>query len=92
MTNNRVRSESSNAPQGLRPVGVWVSFSFLAFIVYAPALGAPFFSDDYHYVQANAHIQNWSLENWIAIWSPTSVVVSLVENWAMLLADFWMSR
>jgi hypothetical protein len=59
-----------------------VSFFVLAFVVYAPALGAPFFSDDQHYVQANAHIQNWTFENWIAIWSPTSVVVSLVENWA----------
>ena len=82
MTNKRGRPASADAPPWLRPPWVSVAFFLLAFIVYAPALGAPFFSDDQHYVQANAHIQHWTLENWIAIWSPTSVVVSLVENWA----------
>ena len=70
------------AAAGLHPVLVGLAFAVLGLLVYSPALHAPFFSDDQHYVQANAHIQNLTLDNWIAIWSPTSVVVTLVENWA----------
>ncbi|MEE2665705.1 MAG: hypothetical protein VX681_16425 [Myxococcota bacterium] len=67
---------------GPHPVAVAIGFAVLALAVYAPALEGPFFSDDQHYVERNLYIQNPSLENWIEIWSPTSIVVVMVENWA----------
>ena len=95
----RPRSRADRAGQvdagWFHPAVVGLVFAVVGLLVYAPALTAPFFSDDQHYVQANAHIQNLSLENWIAIWSPTSVVVTLVENWAPVhltlhaLAWYW---
>jgi len=76
------RGEDGPAALRVRPVWVGLAFAALALAVYAPALSGPFFSDDAHYVQNNVYIQNPSVENWIEIWSPTSIVVSLVENWA----------
>lgn len=67
---------------GPRTLGVAVAFALIALAVYAPAFDGPFFSDDQHYVERNDHIQELTLDNWIAVWSPTSIVVTLVENWA----------
>lgn len=82
MAMKSARRARARGSAGLHPVAVGMGFAVIALLVYEPALEGPFFSDDQHYVQANAHIQNLTLENWIAIWSPTSVVVELVENWA----------
>jgi len=79
----RRRPEGRRASgDGLHPAAVAAGFAVLALAVYAPALEGPFFSDDAHYVEHNVYIQNPSLENWIEIWSPTSIVVGMVENWA----------
>jgi len=64
------------------PAAVGLAALALAFAVYAPALSAPFFSDDLHYVEANAYIQTLSLENAVAVWSPFSPVVGIIENYA----------
>lgn len=64
------------------PVAVGLAALALTFAVYAPALSAPFFSDDLHYVEANAYIQTLSFENALAVWSPFSPVVGIVENYA----------
>jgi len=67
---------------GPHPLAVGLAFAVLAVAVYAPALEGPFFSDDGHYVHRNVYVQTPGLDSWIAIWSPTSIVVDLVENWA----------
>jgi len=59
-----------------------LAFALTALVVYAPALRGAFFSDDLHYVVANAYIQAWSVANWLAIWDPTSPVAVIVENYA----------
>ena len=59
------------SPAGPNPVVVGFAFAVLALAVYAPALDGPFFSDDQHYVERNAYIQNPSVASWIEIWSPT---------------------
>lgn len=53
----------------------------VALVVYAPALGGSFISDDEHYVQRNVFVHH-PLDNWVAIWDPTSVLAEIVENYA----------
>ena len=80
-TKPRRRTEAAPAAD-VHPIAVALVFAVIAFAVYAPALSGPFFSDDQHYVEHNVYVHELSLENQLAIWSPTSVVVELVENWA----------
>jgi hypothetical protein len=73
-----VKPQARDVPAG----AVALAAIAIAFAVYAPALSAPFFSDDLHYVASNAYIHEVSLENALAIWSPFSPVVGIVENYA----------
>lgn len=61
---------------------VAAAFAAAAFALYAPSLAAPFFSDDLHYVEANAYVHSLDVDNVLAIWSPSSPVVGRVENYA----------
>jgi hypothetical protein len=52
------------------------------FVVYAPALGGGFVSDDQHYVWGNPYVREASLEHVQEILDPDGAVVPLVENYA----------
>lgn len=81
----KARSSSAkrvSAEPGLPNLAVALAAIAISFAVYAPALQSPFFSDDLHYVQSNDYIHKINLENAIAIWSPQSPVVGIVENYA----------
>ena len=89
---------STSQPRGADARSRWLivlAAFVLAFAVYAPALQAPFFSDDGHYVRSNAYIQTIDVDNLAAIWSPRSAVVGIVENYApvhlMLHALAWQA-
>ena len=58
------------------------AFAALALVVYAPALGGPFLSDDLHYVATNPYVHELSLENLVAILDPTSPATVFVVNYA----------
>jgi hypothetical protein len=60
----------------------WGVFLLVGLFVYGPALQGAFISDDWHYVERNEYVHTPSLDNLIAIWSPTSEVTVLVENYA----------
>ncbi len=59
-----------------------MAFLGLAFVVYSPSLEGEFISDDAHYVQNNAFVQDPTGANLVAILDPTSIVPRLVENYA----------
>lgn len=62
---------------------LWGVFSVLALVIYGPALGGGFVSDDEHYLQNNPYVHEFlDPENFVAIWDPTSVVTIVVENYA----------
>jgi hypothetical protein len=78
----RNRAASSSAEPGFSNLSVALAAIAISFAVYAPALQSPFFSDDLHYVESNAYVHTISVENAVAIWSPQSPVVGIVENYA----------
>jgi hypothetical protein len=54
----------------------------IVFVVYAPALGGGFVSDDQHYVWGNPYVREATLEHVREILDPDGAVVPLVENYA----------
>jgi len=56
-------------------------FLTVGLILYSPALGGTFISDDEHYVQRNVYVHD-PLDNLGAILDPTSVLAVIVENYA----------
>jgi len=61
---------------------VLLSLLLLAYVLYAPALGGPFLSDDIHYVQGNGYIHELSVDHLLAILDPTGPLIRVVENYA----------
>lgn len=74
---------------------VFAAFVVLGLVLYAPVLDGAFISDDSHYVLLNQYVHDLTLANVAAIWSPTSEVSVLVENYApvhlMLHAFEWQA-
>lgn len=62
--------------------GLYVAFAALALVLYGPALGGTFVSDDQHYVFENCWIQDLNARNVAAILDPSSEVAPIVENYA----------
>jgi hypothetical protein len=62
-------------------------FALLSLVVYAPSLGAPFYSDDLFYV-GNEYVQGFSIAKLREILSPTGALVKMTLNYspAVLLA------
>ena len=74
-------ASSWKPPRGLA-IATLMAFLGLSFVVYSPSLEGEFISDDAHYVQNNAYVQDPTGANLVAILDPTSVVPRLVENYA----------
>ena len=60
----------------------WGAFVLLGLFLYSPVLDGAFISDDSHYVLKNQYVHDFTLDNLLAIWDPTSEVAVLVENYA----------
>jgi hypothetical protein len=60
----------------------FVLFAVLGLLLYARVLDGAFVSDDSHYVLMNEYVHDLTLDNVLEIWSPTSEVTVLVENYA----------
>jgi hypothetical protein len=61
---------------------LWLAFTAIGLVLYSPVLNGDFISDDSHYVVRNAYVHDLTWPNVVAIWSPTSEVAVLVENYA----------
>lgn len=68
--------------RALQGVALFVAFSALALVLYAPALRGTFLSDDLHYVSRNPFVQSLGLDNLVEIWNPRGVLPIVVENYA----------
>ena len=77
-----MKSSKLGAPRAPSGPALGVMFALLAVLVYAPGLEGEFISDDLHYVAQNEYIHTPSFSNVVAIWSPTSEVAEIVENYA----------
>lgn len=90
-SSERVKRPSSHASKSVLAADppwpklalLWLAFAAVALVIYGPALGGSFTSDDEHYVERNPYVHDF-LEpaNFVAIWDPTSVVTIIVENYA----------
>lgn len=97
----RRRRETAAPASSARPRGFGAAeaallacaFLGVVLIVYRPALGGPFLSDDIHYVAANPYVHALSLENVRAILSPFGPATVAVVNYApvqlLLHATVW---
>ena len=86
MSVKKSKKRDAAASRHARPGGpsaglLLAAFLAAAFVIYAPALNGTFISDDEHYVQRNVFVHH-PIENWVAIWDPTSVLAEIVENYA----------
>ncbi len=63
-------------------IAVFVSFAATALLVYWPALGAFFYSDDTHYLVYNEYVQDLSWSNLADIMNPTGAVAMMTQNYA----------
>lgn len=73
-------SRSRSQPPG--PLATALLFALLGLVLYSPVLDGDFVSDDSHYVLRNEYVHDLTLDNLVAVWSPTSEVTVLVENYA----------
>jgi protein O-mannosyl-transferase len=67
---------------GLRWLARVSGFALIGFAVYAPALGGPFFSDDWETILQNPYIRDLTRENLYAILDPNGAPAFLNANYA----------
>ena len=58
------------------------AFGSAAFVVYAPALRGPYFSDDYHYVANNPWVQQLTSARFLELLDPAGEPTRFVENYS----------
>ena len=78
-------ADERSDPQGLslgEAALLFAGYVGVLLVVYQPALGGPFISDDIHYVATNVYVHDLSLENVLTILQPYGAATVSVVNYA----------